>query len=235
MTAALENFKAPLGLVDLKPAPGERLSIETRAPKARYSASLIGVLDGQSVLITPPKAGQRTALLNEGSQLTVRLMAGNRICAFNSKLVKVQHSPYGYWHLEYPEAVEIRRIRKHTRVPVQLFVSVDSYDDHGGHHAELPCSALCTDISLEGACVEAKQKLGEVGDRLYLTLRINVAGIDQVMLAPVELRNVQPAEGGAAKVVSHGIEFLELEEDSRLVLAGFVYQQFLHETGNLEL
>ncbi len=230
MLKSLEQTAESLDLAQLRPLPGERLRVESRTPRSRFVSELIGYRAHSSVLIAAPRTGALAASVNVGSPVTVRLMAGNRICAFTSRLLRVQAQPFAYWHLEYPKDVEVRLIRHCTRVPVRLRVVLDTQDDSPQTPPGLPCSALCTDISLQGACVETLNPVGSPGDRLFLTLRISLAGIDQVLLVPAQIRNQQVLASG----FRFGVEFLELEEDSRVMLAGFVYQQMLLETGHIE-
>lgn len=227
MLKSLEQTVESLDLAQLRPLPGERLRVESRAPRSRFVSELIGYKVDSSVLISAPRAGALAASVNVGSAVTVRLLAGNRICAFSSRLLRVQAQPFAYWHLEYPRDVEVRLIRSCTRVPVRLKIALDTQDEGPAAQSGLPCAALCTDISLQGACVETLNPIGEPGDRLFVTLRLQLAGIDQVLLIPAQIKNQQVLASGFRS----GLEFLELEEDSRVMLTGFVYQQMLLETG----
>lgn len=231
MTTALESLSDSRSLSELNPRIGEKVQIETRAPRARYSVQLLGYRENGSMMVSAPKKSS----VNAGALVTVRLMSGNFICAFSAKVLKIQSSPFAYWHLEYPKKTEIRRIRSHTRVPVNLLVSVDEFEPGKGLRHDWPMNVFCTNISLKGACVDAPVALGKQGDKLFLTTRFTVAGIDQVVLTPALIRNIQPQEGSVSPVVTHGLEFLDIDDDTHLILAGFVYQQFLIETGNLEI
>ena len=51
---------------------------------------------------------------------------------------------------------------------------------------------------------------------------------------PIELRNVHSTSVESGSVYNHGFKFFDLDEDTRLIVAAFVYQQFLIETGNLD-
>ncbi|WP_286238014.1 flagellar brake protein [Neptuniibacter halophilus] len=232
MAEALEQLKTVRTLAELNPRIGEKVQIETRSPRGRYSVQLLGYRENGSMMVTAPRMN---GAINEGARVTVRLMSGNFICAFSARILKIQTAPFAYWHLEYPEDTEVRRIRSHTRVPVNLLVSVDEFETGKGLRLDWPVNAYCSDISLKGACIDAPATLGKQGDKLFVTTRFKVAGVDQVVLAPALIRSVQPTEGGITKVVRHGVEFLELDDETHLILAGFVYQQFLIETGHLEI
>jgi len=219
-------------LAELRPQIGERVRLETRSPRGRYTVQLIGFRDGGSVIVSAPRSTGTPVLFNEGAPLTVRLMAGNWICAFETRLLKVITSPYPHWHLACPTQVESHRVRHHTRVPVNLAVSVDT-DDMDTAVGGVPVKAWCTDIHTSGACIEANRILGKVGQKLFVTARVAVNGIDHVILAPAIVRNTYEGEKGSFSVIGHGVEFVDLEEDTRLILTGFVYQQYLVETGYL--
>lgn len=218
-------------LADLRLQIGEPVRVEIKAPRGRYTAKLLGYAPNGGIIISSPGLNNSSvsSLVNEGNLASLRLMAGNRICSFTSKILKISEQPFGYWILEQPAQTETRLIRKHTRVPVRMMASIDDYDEMG-ERADLPVTALCIDISRGGACLQLPRALGEVGDKFYLTTRMQIDEIDQVLLAPIRLRNLHTS--GAE--VNHGVEFIELDEDSRLIVTAFVYQQFLIETGNLD-
>jgi len=234
MSQALKQLPNNLVLGDLKPEIGAQVRIETHAPRRRYSCKLLGYKEGGSIMISAPVSAGRAIVINEGAPLTARLMSGNYIIAFSTRMLKAHSTPFSYWHLEYPKQLETRRIRQHTRVPVNLLVSVDEVEEGSNHFAEWPCTAFCKDISLTGACIDSPHALGRINDRLFLSLRVNVADMDQVILVPAVIRNINQVEGGPATVFSHGVEYLDLDDETRLVLSGFVYQQFLIETGHLD-
>ncbi|MDI3325490.1 flagellar brake protein [Pontibacterium granulatum] len=233
MTEALKKLPENPGLAELKPQVGEKIQLELRSPVGRISSKLLGYKEGVSLMVSASASG-RVPLVKEGQRLTARMITGNYIAAFSSRILKIQNTPFTYWHLEYPQQLEVRRIRKHTRVPVNLKVSLDEYEEGSSVVGVWPCSGFCTDISLVGACVEVSSPLGNVGDRIFVTMRVSVAGIDQVVLAPIVIRNVHQIESEPVNVYRHGVEFLELDEDTRLILASFVYQQFLIETGSID-
>ncbi|GGK61377.1 flagellar brake protein [Amphritea balenae] len=221
-------------LSELRLQIGEPVRVEIRSPRGRFTAKLLGYSVNGGVMISAPSANSNvSSLINEGNLANLRMVSGNRICSFTSKILKQYDQPFGYWVLEYPKQINEQRIREHTRVPVGLMSSVDDHDEMS-ERQDLPVSALCIDISLGGACLQLPRSLGEVGDKFYLTTRVQIGDIDQVLLAPVELRNVHTSSVDSGSLYNHGVKFVDLDEDSRLIIAAFVYQQFLVETGNLD-
>lgn len=218
----------------LKPKVGERIQLQFGAQGGRVNCTLLGYKEGSCLIVGLPADHAPLAKVREGDRLTARLISNNHIAAFSGRVLGLHSKPFLYLHLEYPQQLEIRRIRRHSRVPVNLRVSLDAYDESEALAGAWPCNGFCTDISLMGACVETTTPLGRAGDKLYLTLRLQVAGLDQVLLAPVVVRNAAQVETVPMAVHRHGLEFFDLDEDSRLILASFVYQQFLVETGHID-
>lgn len=214
-------------LLSLRPQPGEAVRLEVRMPRARYSVRLIGVSE-EALWVSAPKSPR--VVLTEGALLTARMIAGNRICAFSTRLLKAQTHPVAYWVLAMPQQLELTRLREHTRVPVNLTVTLepDDSDTAAGF------SALCVDLCLRGAAIETPLQAATLEQRLFMTARVSVAGIDHIILAPARVCSVTPIEQGGYRYFRYGLEFFDLEEDTRLVLAGFVYQQWLFECGQLE-
>ena len=83
---------------------------------------------------------------------------------------------------------------------------------------------------MKGASIEASDRIAPIGESLFLTFRFRVQSMDQIVLLPATLKNIEELEPG---VVLHGVEFDALEEDTELLLAAFYYQQYLIELGYL--
>lgn len=214
-------------LSSLRPRSGDPVRIDTRIPKGRYSVRLIGVHEQTALIVSAPKS--RKSSITEGAVLSVKLLTGNQLLSFTTRLLKVQTDPFPHWVLAYPQQFESQTFRQHTRVPVHLPVMVD----RGEGDMHQPVSALCVDLSLMGASIEAPMALAAVGESLFVTARVCVAGIDQVILAAAKVRSVMQTEKNALGVFRHGVALEGLEEETRLVLAGYVYQQWLYESGEL--
>ena len=223
----IANQQPKFSLAELRPRSGDPVRIETRIPKGRYSVRLIGVHEQTAVMVSAPKT--RKSLFTEGAVIAVKLLMGNRLVSFTSRLLKSCSEPFPYWVLAYPQQLDIQAFRKQTRVPMHLPVLVD----RGEKDMHQPVRALCVDMSLQGASIEAPVALASLGDDVFVTARVSVAGIDHVILANAEVRSVMQTESQSIGFFRHGLAFEGLEDDTRLILSGFIYQQWLYEAGEL--
>ncbi|MBV0933561.1 PilZ domain-containing protein [Marinobacterium weihaiense] len=231
--AAVNEAPRQARLAQLGLASGEKIRLEVRALRQRVVVPLLGFKEHQSLMVGKPRMAPGAAVLHEGTRFMARMMHGNYLCTFETRLIQVQTRPFGYWHLEYPEWVELRRVRRHSRVGMVLSVRVEP-DDPVMLDSSVAQTAICRDISLSGARLESARPLGQPGEQVFVTARVSVAGMVHLLLLPALLRSVTQSESGVIDVFSHGVEFVDLEEETRLVLAGFVYEQQLLGLGMLE-
>lgn len=217
---------------DLSVPIGERIKLEVRSPRLRATAIYLGYLPERSILLALPQRGTNLPSAAEGSVVTARMIVADRACAFSSRIQKLQLQPFPTLFIEYPQAVEAVVVRYAPRVPVKLLVSLDEIEQ-GSLGGRWPRQALCTDISLGGACIEADDLLGEAGDELLLTLRLPVGDVDQLLQLRCRIRNIEDLDdaiSGHFRVV-HGVEFQSADDATRVALTGFVYQQQLRQQG----
>ena len=148
MSLKLESIHTDKTLADLRLQIGEPVRVEIRVPRAKFTSRLLGYAENGGIMISAPplKSGVST-LTNEGNFASLRLISGNRICHFTSKILKQYDQPFSYWLLEYPETIELKRIRGHSRIPVSLSCSIDDYDEMTQREG-LPAGALCVDIKI---------------------------------------------------------------------------------------
>ncbi|MCJ8337188.1 MAG: flagellar brake protein [Pseudomonadales bacterium] len=219
-------------LQELNPSVGAKVVIEMLSPRRKIALELLGFIEGKSILVSAPrKSAGYSAKSLEGVMLKVHIMMQGRICTFMSRLMKVMPEPYGYWHLAYPVSFDVSNIRKNTRVALQLPVSIEFQDQQRGQNFEIPNMVYCTDVSLQGLGIEAPQVLGELGDQYFVTMRLKIAGVDQLLLTSLILRSVKTS---AAGIVLHGLEFQDNEDEAKVLIAAYVYKEILVKLGYVD-
>jgi c-di-GMP-binding flagellar brake protein YcgR len=190
---------------------------------------LLGFHDGKSVVVTSAeKSVARVAASLKGKSFKVHIMSQGLIYTFDSQLLKALTEPYIYWHLQYPKIINVSDIRKNTRVELQLPVAIEYQNLKLAGIRDIPNIVLCTDISLEGIGIDAPLILGEIGDEFFVTLRLQIAGVDQVVLISVQLKSSRMSEQG---VYTHGFQFDDLEDENKVLIAAYVYKQALATLG----
>ncbi|MDB5972946.1 MAG: uncharacterized protein JWQ90_5396 [Hydrocarboniphaga sp.] len=193
----------------------------------RYSARVIGQIPGVSILVTTPMQNGAARLVRVGQEFVVRCFSKDRALAFTSRTLKSNIQPYPYLHLSYPDEHEQVLLRSARRVNVQLSGQVQRTGDGVGEHWGTPQQILLSDASATGAMLQAEQSLGDVGERLRLTLQFPIERMAEQGAVVEGFIRIVYEDDPAAKRYRYGIEFTDMEPTQELVLRAYVYEQLL--------
>ena len=216
---------------DMKLVYGYPLPLQTNnsaGQPERFSCRLIGCLPGRSILLSVPKAAGKLVRFRPGQKVVARLMVDNGIGIFASAVETQTLDPYPILHISYPDNVSFKGIRGATRVAIDHLVEASNLTTN----SDDVVPATVVDISVTGARLEVGMPLGEIGDELQITMRVGVASIvrDLVLHAIVRSRVAMDTQTSAASgMVAYGVEFMEPDEDARLLLYAYVYVQISNE------
>ena len=219
--------------VDLKLNIGDTLQLQylDRDSRERLLVHVIGYLAGRSLIVTTPKLDGKVLMMREGQPFVVRILSGNRVVGFNSKVLRSSASPYPYMHLAYPQEMEQIVVRKAQRVRVKLFSALQN-TTNPAFSFEKPQPATVVDISTSGALVVSEQRLAEADDEVKLSFAFKMGGVEKLMSIPSRVRNVQQeTRDNDSTSFAHGLEFMPMDEAEIIALHGFVYEQIVKTLG----
>lgn len=212
---------------DLKLNYGYPLQLQTAGvagQSERYSCRLIGCLPGRSILLSVPKHAGKLVRLKQGQKVIVRLMIDNGIGVFAS-LVEIQTlEPYPIMHISYPETVTFKGIRSATRVGVEQTLKVLNLTDS----SQVASQGAIVDISVTGARVELALPIGKIGEEVEIEATVLVQEVKRELKLRAIIRSqVETLEDSrlGGLTTSYGLEFVEQDEERRLILYAFVYSQ----------
>ena len=225
---------------DMRLKSGDKLNIELpadydfrvkRQPDSERSlVKVIGFLKGASLLVTAPTTVN--AQLIGGKKVVMRSFSGQNAFGFSCSIERVCKVPYEYLHLSFPEVIEGIVVRKAPRIKTRIIAAVQ---DHKSGATE-QVSALISDISANGASLDAKQSLGDRGDILNLAFRVPLHNIDAYLSVKGAIRAVlgsDTADAPKSDLIRHGIEFQELQPHDSVVLQSMIYQQMIENPHKL--
>lgn len=201
----------------------------------RHYVKVVGCYPGRSILVSTPQVGGRIMLVRQDQAVVVRLMIGNDVVGFNSTVLRSCARPYPYLHLAYPKELQSSSVRKALRVSLDSVVSIRRLRADGQPDREQPSFAGRTrDISTTGALISSSARLGGVGDRLAMVMRVAVAGFGEEIRLLATIRNtaVLTARDDTAGTL-YGIEFEPPDRREAILLHGHVYQTILQHMGKM--
>jgi len=190
----------------------------------RHYAKVIGYLQGHSVLITTPRIEGNVMLIRPDQRVIVRMMTGNEVYGFTTQILSTSLTPYAYLHLAYPKEMEHITVRKAERIAIKLIGSAQlETSDDGVVQESLP--VIIQDMSTNGAMIESKRLIGEVGNVMTLSGKVTVGGKEEYINIPCIIRNIvhNPENG----IFKHGLEYQLLEPHEHFIIYGYVYEQMI--------
>lgn len=217
---------------EMKLKIGDRLQIQPPAQLSseRFIVKLIGYVNNTSLLVTAPidTNGLRLQLI-EGEKLVVRVFSSQNAFGFASTIEKVCKLPFEYLHLSFPNEVQGMVIRKAPRVRTKIIAAVVTCT-RGSDSA----SAIISNLSASGALLDARRNLGEKGDILKMSFRVNLHNIDAYLTVTAAVRAVFSDEAADNDgLIHHGLEFVDLQPNDSVILQSMIYQQMIERPNTL--
>jgi hypothetical protein len=221
---------------DMKLKVGDKLNLEvpsdydfrlgSQPPNERFLVKVIGFLKGASLLISAPATAAVNAKLIAGKKVVMRSFSGQNAFGFSSSIERICKVPYEYMHLSFPDIVQGIVVRKAPRVKTRIIAAVQGSKPNG----EEQISGLISDISANGASLDAKQPLGDKGDIIGLTFRVPLHDIEAYLSVKGAIRAViggGTIDAQKSDLIRHGLEFQELQPNDRVILQSMIYQQMI--------
>jgi len=157
-----------------------------------------------------------------GQKVVARLMVDNGIGIFASIVETQTADPYPILHISYPENVSFKGIRGATRVAIDQPVEITNLTII----SDKTISASVVDVSVTGARIESMSAFGDIGNKIQVTMHVGIANIVRELTVEAIIRSrgdVDPQTPNGA--ITYGVEFIEPDEDKRLLLYAYVYAQ----------
>lgn len=190
--------------------------------RGRLNTRIIGHSPGRSLIITAPTINGKMPLLRENQRFVIRMLQDSKVYGFESSLLKFYSAPYPHVHLSHPEEVESIVVRGSRRVSTEQVVSVKDTKNK-----DIKSGMLNT--SSTGALLQSKTQLGELGDEVKISAEFNICGIQKYLRLSAIIRNIiSPEENDNQNSdYRHGVEFIDMNDDQKLVVHAYVYEQIV--------
>ena len=214
----------PLTLDQIKLNIGDaiQLQFQSDVEPSRCFVTLIGYLEGQSVVVTTPILNGSMMLVREGQDFVVRLFSGKSAYAFAASAKRVTNTPYPHLHLTYPKEVRGMVVRGSSRGRTHIICHATAESGRG-------FACIARDISVGGALIASSEKIGEVGKLLTLKLRVKVGEAEHVLALNCTIRSVNASRPTVDEkpTVLHGLSFEDVTGQDTLVISALLYQNMI--------
>ncbi len=191
----------------------------------RYTVSVIGLLEGESLLVTAPSKKGKVQFFRDGQKFAVRMLRGSQVYGFMTAVLKSSVKPYPYLHLSFPKEIESITVRNAERVVTSIPAAACNtlYSGEKRHWQ----AVVIKDLSTSGVRLESVQSLGKKDETIKLSFKMEVCGSEEDMDLIATIRNSQPRGSGSERVYCTGAEFHDLERFYKVLLHDHVLDQKL--------
>jgi hypothetical protein len=199
-----------------------QLQLQSDVEQPRCIVTLVGYLDGQSLIVTTPIVNGSMLLIREGQDFVVRLFCGKSAYAFAASAKRVTNTPYPHIHLTYPKSVRGMVVRASPRGRTNIICHATA--ENGRGHA-----CVARDISLGGAQISAGDRIGDVGDPVTLNFRVRIADAEHMLTMNSTIRSVNASRAAddAKPAMLHGLSFDSIGSQETLVISTLLYQNMV--------
>ena len=203
-----------VSLEAIKLQPGSTMQIQSAEEgQARHEVKFVGVIRGNSVLVTVPNIGGERMWMKPGLNFVIRGFNGRYAYAFTSKVILAREHPFSYVHFSYPQSVEYKVVRHALRIGVTQPATATA-------SGSPPVTVTMLDLSASGSMVDSPASLGEAGDRVQLAFTVSIDGKEVGLNIAAVIRNIyQTDETGQGRI---GLSFENVSQNDNLILHYFL-------------
>jgi hypothetical protein len=209
---------------DLGIKMGDVMQLQIAADSdARYPVKLLGYIPDCSVMISIPyERKNKPIFLKEDQIVTLRFVVNNVASGFHTRVLAVRTSPKPYLHLEMPKSVETVEVRNAVRVNTEIYATLIN-ETHKSH----PLKVTLTNLSVLGGRFECDRVVALIGDQVSITMTLNLDDVEKVVTMDGIVRNKGRRDTEKGQVNWYGFYFQFKDDEDRLLLKAFVYQEIL--------
>jgi hypothetical protein len=199
------------------------LDLPSTLDHKKYSVTLVGWLDGQSVIVTAPRSATVSRLVHAGEVVVLRTFSGVNVYAFQSTVIRTPMTPYQYLHLSFPQRVDSVAIRSAMRCRLHLPITITV--------AGKESAAAILNLGAAGALIEGADLLTRDAS-ITLTAAFELHGVPVTLAVTADVRSAKPGVPGSGALGQYGVQFRDLNPHDRLLLSSLVCYQILQDPNN---
>lgn len=227
--AQREQGGLSLDQIKLKIGDSLQLQFQSGTENSRCFVTLIGYLVDQGVIVSMPVLNGRIMLIREGQTIVVRFFSGKNAYAFSAVTKKATTAPFPYLHLSYPHEVRGLVVRGSSRARASINCHASTEDGNS-------YKCVARDISIGGALIAVRDKMGTVGEKLSLKLPVQVNETEHMLTLNCLVRSVNTDRPSANETPANllGLSFEKMTSQDTLVISTLLYQNLVSDNDFIE-
>jgi hypothetical protein len=220
--AAGSHNRCSFGDTQLRVGDAMFIELPRMLEKRRGTITLVGWLEGHSLIVTTPQDDVIRQALKAGEDILLRTFSGRTAYALRSAVMKTVQAPVQHLYLDYPAWVDCVTIRNSVRCRVDIPARILIGD------AEQDCTIR--NLSAQGAAIDIDIPL-QLGDPIAkIAWSFELQGVPVEMQLAAVVRRIKASSDPTGG--KFGLEFRDLKASEKLALVGFVTSQVLENRAN---
>lgn len=210
---------APASFADMRLKVGDQIHLEPPMAVAggRATATVLGWLEGASLIVTAPQNAAGRLVLQEDELVLLRAFTGTSAYAFRAAVLKMARQPFHHMHLSFPDKVDGVAVRSSPRCRLRLPVRITA-------DGRAPDEGAILNIGTTGALIETAELLerGQGSIQMAFSFELHGVPVALELRAQVCGEKSKPAADTAARR-QYGVEFTQMQPNDRLILGSLVW------------
>jgi len=193
-----------------------------------YLCWVVGIANRRDLIITAPQREDRTFVtVTEGQSWVFRTFYATAVFRFNATIQKLVFDPFPYLHIQLPQAIDMRSVRKMPRAQVCLNATVGTATEEA--------AALIVDMSVTGLRLAVPDVTTLFKDQtVALNFTVPLLGKQHTMRMQGRVMSCQGASDVKhPRVAFYGLNVEPAGDLEPMVLHGYVQQQLVGELDSL--
>ncbi len=200
---------------------GNKIQIENSTnpgTKERVLVTVIGWLEGGSFVVAIPQKMSQRGWAQTNDKVLLRAFTGEKAFSFQAAVLKIEHFPFTYLHLSYPDRVEAVTVRHSPRHEVHFPVKISAT-------AAADVTGYILDIGMSGARVGSAKPFSDKNP-IQLGMQFELHGVPMSLELYAQIRSSKETsdERGATRY-EYGVEFQNLQPNDRLALGSLLWYE----------
>ncbi|WP_086933687.1 flagellar brake protein [Agarilytica rhodophyticola] len=205
-----------LNFDDLALEMGQTIEVlpQKSADKSFANTYVIGAIPDECLIVSAAELAEFG--IHEGEQLVFRIMLSDGIAVFSTNVLYIAEVPLPLIYVDFPGKIKFMRIRSSIRAKISLPALVSNITNP----QYVDISGQILDISEQGAALGTDELLGDRDDEINIKAKFIVKKIQRILSIRGKIIKAKQLKNGNFK---YGIEFYEQDENTMLLLYGFIF------------
>jgi len=201
-----------VGIQELRLRPGTEMKIQDSKDRTlSHDAQFVAVFPGKSILIALLVDNTRNIELQDGDNYLFKGFNGKYDFSFTSRVLQVEAAQFNA-RISCPVSVVVKFVRGYLRAVLNLPARYSAE----GRNSLTP--VVIKDLSAGGAGIDSSEPLGNIGDKIYLSLQIKFEKKNVDLNLASIIKHVTQSDSG----LRTGVEFGNPSQTDKLMLHYYV-------------